>query len=237
MWWKIVWEERTAGIEWRNSHRIVVAASRRCESISGFAEPAGDSKADKDQPWMFVQTARGRILNCCWPGEAARCARSTNSCRSFTTNYADWRVDTWPASVRTTRCRLLRSSTRLYIRLIDLKHIRWQDRTHFFAMAARLMRRILVDFARARRNEKRGGGALRMSLDEELILARERGRDLVALDDALVALEPFTRNDDGVDRLSLAPVSRHRVAVVEVLIGLGDPSTIFEVEPSMVVHL
>src|SRR4029453_4688264 len=46
-----------------------------------------------------------------------------------------------------------------YLRLIDLKQIQWQDRTHFFAMAARLMRRILVDFARARRNEKRGGSA------------------------------------------------------------------------------
>jgi RNA polymerase sigma factor (TIGR02999 family) len=45
------------------------------------------------------------------------------------------------------------------VRLIDLRAIRWQDRTHFFAMAARIMRRILVDFARARRNEKRGGGA------------------------------------------------------------------------------
>ena len=76
-----------------------------------------------------------------------------------------------------------------YMRLIDLKQIQWQDRTHFFAMAARLMRRILVDFARARRNEKRGGGALNVSFDEDTIVARERGRDLVALDDALVAFE------------------------------------------------
>jgi RNA polymerase sigma factor (TIGR02999 family) len=76
-----------------------------------------------------------------------------------------------------------------YIRLIELKQIQWQDRTHFFAMAARVMRRILVDFARARRNEKRGGGALNVSFDEEMLVARERGHDLVALDAALVAFE------------------------------------------------
>ena len=76
-----------------------------------------------------------------------------------------------------------------YIRLIDLKQIQWQDRTHFFAMAARLMRRILVDFARARRNEKRGGGALKVPFDEEVLVARERGHDFVALDDALIAFE------------------------------------------------
>jgi RNA polymerase sigma factor (TIGR02999 family) len=75
-----------------------------------------------------------------------------------------------------------------YIRLIDLKQIRWQDRAHFFAMSARMKRRILVDFARARRNQKRGGEAVKMSLDEALIVSNESGRDLVALDEALEAL-------------------------------------------------
>jgi len=76
-----------------------------------------------------------------------------------------------------------------YLRLIDLKEVRWENRAHFFAMSARLMRRILVDFARARNNQKRGGGARKVSLDPELVPAGEIGHDLVALDDALQALE------------------------------------------------
>lgn len=75
-----------------------------------------------------------------------------------------------------------------YIRLMDLNRIRWQDRAHFFAMSARVMRRILVDFARARRNDKRGGKAARVSLDEALLVSKEAGQDLVALDEALTAL-------------------------------------------------
>ena len=75
-----------------------------------------------------------------------------------------------------------------YLRLIDLKHIRWQDRTHFLAMSARIMRRILVDAARARRNDKRGGRAPRVTLDEALLPGVPVHRDLVALDDALEAL-------------------------------------------------
>jgi RNA polymerase sigma factor (TIGR02999 family) len=75
-----------------------------------------------------------------------------------------------------------------YMRLMDLKQIRWQDRAHFFAMSARTMRRILVDFARARRNDKRGGNAARVALDEALVVSKEAGQDLVALDEALKAL-------------------------------------------------
>jgi RNA polymerase sigma factor (TIGR02999 family) len=75
-----------------------------------------------------------------------------------------------------------------YLRLIDLRRVRWQDRAHFFAVSARLMRRILVDFARSRGYQKRGGGVPPVALDEALLLAREAGRDLVALDDALEAL-------------------------------------------------
>jgi RNA polymerase sigma factor (TIGR02999 family) len=75
-----------------------------------------------------------------------------------------------------------------YLRLVDLSRVRWQDRAHFFAMSARLMRRVLVDHARSRASRKRGGGAVRVSFDEALGVSEERGADLVALDDALEAL-------------------------------------------------
>lgn len=75
-----------------------------------------------------------------------------------------------------------------YLRLIDVKRIQWHDRHHFFAMAARIMRRVLVDAARARRFHKRGGGAPMASLDEALTVSNEPPRDLVELDDALNAL-------------------------------------------------
>jgi RNA polymerase sigma factor (TIGR02999 family) len=76
-----------------------------------------------------------------------------------------------------------------YLRLIEVKHVQWQNRAHFFAMSARVMRRILVDFARARGQEKRGGGARKVTLNEALVVSPESGRDLVALDEALRALE------------------------------------------------
>ena len=75
-----------------------------------------------------------------------------------------------------------------YLRLIDVQQVHSQNRAHFFAMSARLMRRILVDFARSRHYQKRGGGAQHVSLDEALVVGKERGADLVALDEALQAL-------------------------------------------------
>jgi RNA polymerase sigma factor (TIGR02999 family) len=75
-----------------------------------------------------------------------------------------------------------------YVRLIDLSRVRWQDRAHFFAMAARLMRRILVDYARSKNYVKRGGGVRMVSLSEAAGAAVEQRADLVALDDALTAL-------------------------------------------------
>ena len=75
-----------------------------------------------------------------------------------------------------------------YLRLIDVRQVRWQNRAHFFAVSARLMRRILVDSARSRRYQKRGGAAPRVTLDDALLVGTERGKDLVALDDALQAL-------------------------------------------------
>ena len=74
-----------------------------------------------------------------------------------------------------------------YVRLVDMRQPRWRDRTHFFALAAQVMRRILVDFARARRYQKRGGGAQQVTLEEGFLMS-EPGNDLVALDDALTAL-------------------------------------------------
>ncbi len=75
-----------------------------------------------------------------------------------------------------------------YIRLLDVTRVEWQNRAHFFAMAARVMRRILVDSARARKFQKRGGGAEMASLDEAFVVSATPGPDLVALDDALNAL-------------------------------------------------
>ena len=72
-----------------------------------------------------------------------------------------------------------------YLRLIDQKHVRWQNRAHFFAISAELMRRILVDYARSRARAKRGGGAQMVSLDEAVVISKERSTDLVALDEAL----------------------------------------------------
>ena len=78
-----------------------------------------------------------------------------------------------------------------FVRLIDVRQVKWQDRAHFFAMSSRLMRRILVDFARSKGYQKRGGGAQKVSFDEALVVATEPGQDLVALDDALNALAAF----------------------------------------------
>ena len=75
-----------------------------------------------------------------------------------------------------------------YLRLIDARRVRWQNRAHFFAVSAQLMRRILVDFARSRQYLKRGGAAQKVSFDEGLVVSNEQGQDLVALDDALKAL-------------------------------------------------
>jgi RNA polymerase sigma factor (TIGR02999 family) len=75
-----------------------------------------------------------------------------------------------------------------YLRLIDWKNVRWENRAHFFSLAAQVMRRVLVDTARAERRAKRGGAALRVSLTEAAGTAEEQSADLVALDDALDAL-------------------------------------------------
>ena len=75
----------------------------------------------------------------------------------------------------------------VYLKLIDIRRVQWQDRAHFFAMAARLMRRVLVDFARAGKNQKRGGAIQRITFDQDLPVVSETPEDLIAIDDALAA--------------------------------------------------
>jgi RNA polymerase sigma factor (TIGR02999 family) len=99
-----------------------------------------------------------------------------------------------------------------YVRLIDVGRVRWQDRAHFFAMSAEIMRRILVDFARARQRAKRGGGAQRVTLDEGVAVAGERDVDLVALDEAL-------------DRLAAEDPRKGRVVELRFFGGLSVEET------------
>ena len=75
-----------------------------------------------------------------------------------------------------------------YLRLVRWKDVQWQNRAHFFAVSAQMMRRILVDFARDKQYLKRGGGAVRVSLSEAASFVEERATDLVALDEVLTAL-------------------------------------------------
>jgi RNA polymerase sigma factor (TIGR02999 family) len=76
----------------------------------------------------------------------------------------------------------------VYLRLVDCGQINWQDRAHFFAVSARLMRRILIDFARSRGYQKRGGQVPHLSLDEAPSVGQEPDTNLLALDDALQRL-------------------------------------------------
>lgn len=76
----------------------------------------------------------------------------------------------------------------VYVRLVDVKNVKWQHWAQFFAISAQMMRRILVDAARARGSRKRGGGAVRVNVDEVPVLSPEPNTSLVALDDALEAL-------------------------------------------------
>jgi RNA polymerase sigma factor (TIGR02999 family) len=75
-----------------------------------------------------------------------------------------------------------------YLRLADQTHPRWQNRAHFFAVAARAMRRILVSYARSQRSEKRGGGALKMELNEAALVSPEESKEIVDLHEALERL-------------------------------------------------
>ena len=80
-----------------------------------------------------------------------------------------------------------------YLQLTDKTQPQWQNRTHFMAVAAQLMRRIMVDHARARHALKRGAGAIRVTLDETALVTEERAEELLALDEALEKLAEFDR--------------------------------------------
>jgi RNA polymerase sigma-70 factor, ECF subfamily len=100
----------------------------------------------------------------------------------------------------------------VYVRLIDARRMDWQNRAHFFGVCAQLMRRILTDFARSRRYQKRGGGAEVMPFDEALVVGPEPNRDMVALDDAL-------------KRLSLVDERKSRVVELRFFGGLDVKET------------
>lgn len=96
-----------------------------------------------------------------------------------------------------------------YLRLIDQKKVRWQNRAHFFAIAAQTMRRILIDHARKSTRAKRGGKARKISLDEVAMVSNERASELVALDEAL-------------ERLSMIDPRRGRVVELRFYGGLSN---------------
>ena len=99
-----------------------------------------------------------------------------------------------------------------YLRLIDWKDVRWQNRAHFFGVAAQLMRRILVDFARARRRATRGGAMRQVSLDEAAAVSVERAHEFIALDEAL-------------DRLAAIDPRRSRMVELRFFGGLSEEET------------
>jgi len=99
-----------------------------------------------------------------------------------------------------------------YLRLISVRQVKWQDRAHFLAICAQLMRRILIDFARSRNYQKRGGAALHLSVDEAALLTAHPDFNLVALDDAL-------------NRLALVDPRKSRVVELRFFGGLSVKET------------
>ena len=88
-----------------------------------------------------------------------------------------------------------------YLRLVNQQHVEWQDRAHFFAVAAQVMRQLLVDHARERQLVKHGGGAQRLSLDDVALVAPDRSAELLALDDALDRLANFDQQKSRIVEL------------------------------------
>jgi len=78
-----------------------------------------------------------------------------------------------------------------YLRLVNQQNVEWKDRAHFFAVAAQIMRHILIDHARRYQYEKRGAGAQKIALDDAAVLGQQRAKELIALDDALIELAAF----------------------------------------------
>lgn len=88
-----------------------------------------------------------------------------------------------------------------YLRLIDVKQVDWQDRVHFFAVSANLMRNILVDFARNRMSQKRGGEFKKVEIDEALNFSVAKGNDLIALDEVLNELSKLNERQSRIVEL------------------------------------
>ena len=111
----------------------------------------------------------------------------------------------------------------VYLRLVDVQQVEWRDRLHFFAIASRIMRRVLVDAARARQAGKRGGGAPFVPLEEGDVRAAERAAHLLALDDALEAL-------------AAVDARKGRVVELRVFAGLSldETATALDVSPDTV---
>ncbi len=103
-----------------------------------------------------------------------------------------------------------------YLRLVGSQNVRWQNRAHFFAVSAELMRRILVDFARSRGYQKRGGGAPLLELDEAAVVADVRGAEMVALDEALKTLAELDARQSRVVELRYFG-GLHDAEIAEVL--------------------
>ena len=102
-----------------------------------------------------------------------------------------------------------------YLRLVKQEKVQWQDRAHFFAVSARVMRHILVDYARSRGYAKRGGAAHRVTLDEAVAVSSDQAADLVALDEALKSLsEIYPRRSQVVELRYFGGLNNEEVAEV-----------------------
>ena len=112
-----------------------------------------------------------------------------------------------------------------YLRLIDVRRVKWQNRAHFFAICAQLMRRILIDFARSRRYQKRGGAARQVNFDEAMRVTAEPDLDLLALDEAL-------------NRLAEVDARKSKVVELRFFGGLGVKETaeVMKVSPDTVMR-
>lgn len=110
-----------------------------------------------------------------------------------------------------------------YLRLIDMNSVQWQNRAHFFAICARIMRQVLVDYARNRNREKRGGGVIMIALEEAVAVAQSRGEDVIKLDEALKAL---------------AEVDQRKSQIVELLffggLSIKETAEVLKVSPRTV---
>lgn len=102
-----------------------------------------------------------------------------------------------------------------YVRLVDQKNVNWANRSHFFAISAQIMRRILIDHARRHAYAKRGGGAQQVSLEEVAAITPEQGRELVRLDEALKSLaEQDPRRSQVVELRYFGGLNNEEIAVV-----------------------